>query len=99
MIDLHIDRGHLRRCYVDGNLSTIAGEFGVAIFSIYGQLLKRSSADGAARFKLLIQLTACDDSPVWNDMLGDLPSMFAAGPAADAIRRASEKRRRQHDGD
>lgn len=72
MIDLHIDRGHLRRCYVNGDLSTIAGEFGVAISSIYGQLLKRSSADGAAQFKFLIQLTACDDSPVWDDMLGDL---------------------------
>lgn len=98
MIDLHIDRGHLRRCYVDGDLSTIAGEFGVAISSIYGQLLKRSNADGAAQFKFLIQLTACDDSPVWDDMLGDLPAMFAAGPAADVIRRTSERRGRQHDG-
>lgn len=99
MIDLHIDRGHLGRCYVNGDLSTIAGEFGVAISSIYGQLLKRDSADNAAQFKLLIQLTACDDSPVWDDMLGDLPAMFAAGPAADAIRRASEKGGQQHDGD
>lgn len=100
MIDLYIDRGHLGRCHVDGDLSTIAGEFGVAISSIYGQLLKRSSADGAAQFKFLIQLTACDDSPVWDDMLGDLPAMFAAGPAADVIRRTSERRGgRQHDGD
>ena len=99
MIDLHIDRGHLRRCCVNGDLSTIAREFGVAISSIYGQLLKRSSADNAAQFKFLIQLTACDDSPVWDDMLGDLPAMFAAGPAADAIRRASEKGGQQHDDD
>lgn len=99
MIDLHIDRGRLGRCYVDGDLSTIAGDFGVAISSIYGQLLKRDSADSAARFKFLIQLTARGDSPVWDGMLGDLPAMFVAGPAADAIRRASEKGGRQHDGD
>lgn len=99
MIDLHIDRGRLRRCCAGGDLSTIAGEFGVAISSIYGQLLKRDSADNAAQFKFLIQLTACDDSPVWDDMLGDLPAMFAAGPAADVIRRTSERRGQQHDGD
>lgn len=78
MIDLHIDRGHLGRCYVDGDLSTIAGEFGVAISSIYGQLLKRDSADNAAQFKSLIQLTACDDSPVWDDMLGR-PACYVRG--------------------
>ena len=94
-----IDRGHLRRCCVGGDLSTIARELGVAISSIYGQLLKRDSADSAAQFKFLIQLTACDDSPVWDDKLGDLPAMFAAGPAADVIRRTSERRGRQHDGD
>lgn len=99
MIDLHIDRGHLRRCYAGGDLLTIAGEFGVAISSIYGQLLKRDSADSAAQFKFLIQLTTCDDSPVWDDMLGDLPAMFAAGTAADVIRRTSERRGQQRDGD
>lgn len=56
MIDLHIDRGHLRRCYVDGDLSTVAGEFGVAISSIYESMKELRRKVNILRYALHVEV-------------------------------------------
>lgn len=92
MIDIRIsEQGRHLRFEASGNLKEVASDFAMAVSVLYGQIACRDSAKAAEAFKFLIQKAFSDESPVWGDDFGSLPTFYASGDMADIIRRAFER--------